>query len=154
VRLLQEEFDVKRLLVGGAILALCVGGMGSSFAGGNGAQKASLSPINPKNCGSEGESDGTGHGFVIFNAPGKPGATNGDILGEVSLKRGTPNADYAVRVSDSGGCHLLDAVLSTNGVGNGNAHIVTTGQPGAYYVVLQNLMDDTDGYSSSPVTVN
>jgi hypothetical protein len=133
--------------------------MGSSFAGnedGQGAQKRSLDAVTTQvqdQCEESGSNDATtgdAFGFVILNAPGKVGEVQ-KIVGEVSLKKAEPNQQFLVFLAQDGVC--TDAgTLSTNGQGNGNAHIDAAGTGGQYYVVLQDV-DQTERYASSPVTL-
>lgn len=115
-----------------------------------GARVAQLSPQNPSN-----DSDamhcnvgtGSGNGFVMFNAPGKPGSA---VLfeGEVALKNADPGATYAVFLQKNGSgnndmCNMV-GTLTTNTVGNGNDHIDTADTNansgvGSYYVVLKEM---------------
>ena len=51
---------------------------------------------------------------------------DGNVVAEVSLKGGLPNTTYNVRLiqTPSGSdCFTFDGTLTTNGQGNGNAHI-------------------------------
>jgi len=145
---------LRKIVVGGIGLALGVSTVLASgaFAGGNGAQRSGLS-ANAGSSTSECEpGDGTGGaGFVIFNAPGKPNDAN-KLIGEVSLKDGAPNTTYMVKVAtDSQNC-MPEGSLTTNGQGNGNAHIAdpTLGN-GTFYLVLTTGTDEA--FASGPVTV-
>lgn len=150
---------MKRLLVGGTILALGLSGLGTSFAGtaeGQGAQKRSLDAVTTdvdeqcEESGSNEATTGEGFGFVILNAPGKAGATE-KIVGEVSLKKAEPDQQFAVFLAQDGDC-IPAGTLSTNNQGNGNAHIDQPAVGGTYYVVLQDL-DNSERYASSPVAL-
>jgi hypothetical protein len=162
---------VKRLVVGGAVLALGLAGSGLASAGtdaGQGAQKTALSAVVPQDnhvCdSSETAKEVTGtNGFVILNAPGKVGAVK-KIVGEVSLKRGVPGM-YTVYLAQAGSAEGDDGVceltgtLTANDQGNGNSHIDTNkvdidvpGTGGEYYVVLRN-MTSKEIYASAPVNV-
>jgi hypothetical protein len=145
---------VRKLITGGIAVSLAVvtAAATGALAGGNGAQRSGLSPTagsNGNQC-QQGSGQGT-NGFVIVNAPGKPGAAK-KLIGEVSLKRGTPNTTYMVFVAtDSNSC-MPEGMLTTNGVGNGNAHIADpTLGGGTFYVVLQ--AGGNEAYASGPVTV-
>lgn len=130
-----------------------------AFAGGNGAQLSGLSPQSGNGMGDEcqiGSGDAT-NGFVMLNAPGKPGDAN-KLLGEVSLKRGPANADFIVNVAVNDGndkC-IPEGTLHTNGVGNGNSHIADMSglKNGSYYVVLQNASDMSEAFASGNLSVN
>lgn len=151
---------MRKIVVGG--LGLAAGASvvlaGGAFAGGNGAQLSGLSPQSGSNNDQCVEGSGAGtNGFVMLNAPGKPGDAS-KLLGEVSLKRGTANADYIVNVAQVGSndtC-MPEGMLHTNGVGNGNAHIADTSglKNGSYYVVLQNASDMSEAYASGTLNVN
>ena len=110
-----------------------------AFAGGNGAQRSGLSlqAGNGNDQCVEGSGNGT-NGFVLVNAPGKPGQAK-FVNGEVSLKNDSPgNQTYTVWIKDvdNDTCTPLPNALTTNNQGNGNAHIDTAGTSGTYYVVL------------------
>src|SRR3954467_619624 len=90
------------MITGGIAVSLAVvtAAATGAFAGGNGAARSGLSPRAGSTTGGQcqaGSGSGT-NGFVILNAPGKPGAAN-KLIGEVSLKRGTPDTTYMVKVS-------------------------------------------------------
>jgi hypothetical protein len=162
---------VKRLVVGGAVLALAVTGIGTSFAGndaGQGAQKSTLSAVTAQSghtCDSSktDTADDTFNGFVILNGPGKTGSMK-KIVGEVSLKNGEPG-DYIVYLAQAGanegddGMCQMTGTLTANQQGNGNSHIDTSkvdipvlGTGGTYYVVLQDPTGER--YASAPVLVS
>ena len=148
---------MRKILLGG--LGLIAAGStvlaSGAFAGGNGAARSGLTPAvhsGPldNQCQS---SDGTGgNGFVILNAAGKPDAAN-KLLGEVSLKNATPNTMYNVQVSVGNQNCMDEGTLTTNGEGNGNAHIAdpTLGS-GTFYVVL--TLGTQEAYASGPVTIH
>jgi hypothetical protein len=148
---------VKRTIIGAAVLALGLAGLGTSYAGtadGQGAQKRGLY-LQSGSATSECEShtpatDESANGFVILNAPGKVGATD-QVIGEVSLKKATPDTTFMVFLAQSGMCTNAGS-LTTNGQGNGNAHIDGMGAGGEYYVVLQDTMMN-ERYASAPATV-
>lgn len=150
---------MRKILVGGIAVALGVSTAvaGGAFAGGNGAQRSGLSPQagdsnNNDQC-VEGSGAGT-NGFVLVNAPGKPGAAR-FVNGEVSLKRDPAGATtYMVFIKDvDNDMCTPDGTLTTNGQGNGNAHLNTAGTSGTYYVVLQDAMGN-EKYASAAVTAN
>jgi hypothetical protein len=154
---------VKRLLVGGAILALGLSGMATGFADptpGQGAQKSPLSAVDTTNACDSSSDAGAGDttGFAILNGAGKVGAIK-KIVGEVSLKAGQPNSEYAVFVAEEGGDCMPTGTLSTNEVGHGNSHIDSShvdGFPaaaGTYYVVLQDA-DGSEVFASAPVPIS
>lgn len=125
------------------------------FAGGNGAEQSGISPQSGSLAGGQCQSsDGTGgNGFVMFNAPGQPGNAN-KLIGEVALKSAAPNTTYMVAVSVGNNNCMPEGSLTTNEVGNGNAHIADpTLANGTFYLVLT---DDAGNevYASGPVSVN
>ena len=137
------------LLASVAVVALG----GAASAGGNGAARSGLSPqagSNNDQCVA-GSGSGT-NGFAIVNAPGKPGEPR-FVNGEVSLKRGAANSVYTVWINDGSNC-LLEGMLATNGVGNGNHHLndASLGK-GTFYVVLQDASGN-EAFATAPVTVN
>jgi hypothetical protein len=147
---------VRKVITGGIAVGLGVTTAlaGGAFAGGNGAARSPLSVQTDANGNGDCQpGDGSGgHGFVIFNAPGKPGNAS-KLIGEVSLKHGGANTVYMVEVSVGGNNCMPEGMLKTNGVGNGNAHIADSSlkKGGTFYVVL------TDGngeeFASGAVTV-
>jgi hypothetical protein len=148
---------LRKIIVGGAAVALAVSTAvaGGAFAGGNGAQRSGLSPqAGNSQSGDQcvaGSGAGT-NGFVLVNAPGKPGAAR-FVNGEVSLKDGAPNTTYTVWLAtDSSNC-LPEGALTTNGQGNGNHHLNdATLKNGTYYVVLK--LGSDEAFASGPVSVN
>jgi hypothetical protein len=148
---------VRKIVIGGAAAALAASTALATgvFAGGNGAQRSGLSPQSGgMTAGQCQASDGTGgNGFVIFNAPGKPGAAS-KLIGEVSLKNAAPNTTYMVAVSVGADNCMPEGSLTTNEVGNGNAHIAdpTLGS-GSFYLVLTDE-SGSEAYASGPVTVS
>ena len=126
-----------------------------AFAGGNGAMRSGLSPQSGSIAGGQCNqgSGGGGNGFVILNAPGQPGHAS-KLIGEVSLKNGAPNTTYEVDVSMVGSQNcMMEAMLVTNGQGNGNAHIADSSLgTGSFYVVLTQAGDEK--YASGPLHVN
>ena len=136
----------------GAAVGLALSGAAAwaGTADGQGAQKSGLSPTAGSMSSQCNPGSGANtNGFSILNAPGKVGAVN-KINGEVSLKRATPNTTYVVNPADSSNNCRPVAMLTTNNVGNGNAHInVTPGMAGTYYVVLQDGMMN-EVFASAP----
>src|SRR4051794_7093212 len=115
---------LRKVITGGIAVTLAVATAAATgaFAGGNGAARSGLSPqsgSSPSQCDS-GSGGGT-NGFVILNAPGQPLNAKKPV-GEVSLKNATPDTTYMVKVSIGGTC-MPEGMLTTNGQGNGNAHI-------------------------------
>lgn len=148
---------MRKIIVGGAAVALAVSTAAATgaFAGGNGAQVSGLSPQAGSIAGGQCQpgSGAGGNGFVMLNAPGQPGNAI-KLIGEVSLKGASPNTTYMVAVSVGANNCMAETSLTTNGVGNGNAHIAdpTLGS-GSFYVVLTNA-DGSEAYASAPVSVN
>ena len=151
---------MRKIVVGGIGIALAASTVLASgaFAGGNGAQHSGLSPQS----GTTGDqcvkgSGAASNGFVMLNAPGKPGDAN-KLLGEVSLKRGPADTTYIVNVAvdDGNDVCIPEAELTTNGQGNGNAHIADMSglKNGSYYVVLQNKDTMQEEFASGNLTVN
>lgn len=124
-----------------------------AFAGGNGAGRSGLSPQSGNDTSQCVAGTGAGtNGFAIVNAPGQPGNAR-FVNGEVSLKGGDANSAYTVWLVDSNGNCLPEGALTTNTVGNGNAHLNdATLSGGTFYVVLQ---DDQmkEQFASGPITV-
>jgi hypothetical protein len=147
---------VRRVIIAAAATALGVTtaiATGAS-AGGNGAQLSGLSQQSGSTTSQCVQGSGAGtNGFVMLNAPGQPGNAS-KLIGEVSLKRGTPNTTYMVEVSVGNQNCMPEGTLTTNGVGNGNAHIAdpTLGS-GSFYVVLTDSTGN-EAFASGPVSVN
>jgi hypothetical protein len=145
---------VRKTILGGIAATASLGTLLASgaSAGGNGAQVSGLSPQGgslTSNCQS-GSGSG-GNGFVMLNAPGQPGNAS-KLIGEVSLKNGAPNTTYSVNVSVGDNNCMPEGTLTTNGVGNGNAHIADpTLGTGTFYVVL--TVGNSEAFASGPVTV-
>ena len=147
---------MRKIITGGIAVTLGVSTAlaAGAFAGGNGAQRSGLSPTAGDSNSQCNPGSGAGtNGFVIVNAPGKPGAAR-FINGEVSLKRGTANSVYTVWIAtDSSNC-MAEGMLMTNGQGNGNHHLNDAAfKNGTYYVVLQDS-NMQEAFASAPVTVN
>jgi hypothetical protein len=147
---------VRKTVMGGvaAALALSTAAATGALAGGNGAARSGLSP----QAGSDssqclpGSGAGT-NGFAIVNAPGQPGNAR-FVNGEVSLKRGAADSAYTVWIVDGDGNCLPAGALTTNGQGNGNAHLNDASlSDGTFYVVLQDATGK-EAFASAPVTVN
>ena len=149
---------MRKIVVGGIGLALGLSTVlaTGSFAGGNGAQRSGLSPKtsddNSDQC-QAGSGAGT-NGFVLVNAPGKPGAAR-FVNGEVSLKNDPAGATtYSVWLKDvDNDMCTMTGVLTTNAQGNGNSHIDTAGTSGTFFVVLQDS-HMKEAFASAPVTAN
>lgn len=146
---------MRKTILGGIAVTASLGAMLASgaFAGGNGAQVSGLAPQagnTTSNC--QPGSGAGGNGFVIINAPGQPGNAR-FVNGEVSLKNGPADSVFMVEVADSNGNCTPDGALTTNTVGNGNAHIDTAGTSGSYYVVLVDS-SGSEAYASAPVQAN
>lgn len=147
---------MRKVIIGAAAVALGATtaiATGAS-AGGNGAQRSGLSPQAGSQTSQCIEGTGAGtNGFVMLNAPGQPGNAS-KLIGEVSLKRGTPNTTYVVNVSVGNQNCMPEGTLTTNAVGNGNAHIADpTLGTGSYYVVLTDPSGN-EAYASGLVSVN
>jgi hypothetical protein len=152
-----EENLVRTALVGGVLATLSLTTMAATgaLAGGNGAARSGLSPMTTDDSQQCEAGSGAGeNGFAIVNAPGKPGEAR-FVNGEVSLKNGAPNATYMVKLSDGDAC-LPEGMLTTNGQGNGNAHLndATLTGGGTFFVVLVDASTMKEAYATAPVTVN
>ena len=106
-----------------ACLVVALAASGVAMAGGPpegaGATKAPLYCCDNCNC------CGETYGFAVMNTNG-----NGDLIVEVSVKKACPNAKYVVGVwqdtcAPDGSCTRL----TTNGQGNGNAHLKISAIP-------------------------
>jgi hypothetical protein len=100
-----------------ACLVVALAASGVAAAGGPppgaGATKAPLYCCDDCNCCAE------TYGFAVMNTNG-----NGDLIVEVSVKKACPDTDYKVVVcQDSCVPNCSCTVLTTNGQGNGNAHV-------------------------------
>lgn len=148
---------MRKIITGGVAVALGVSALaaGGAFAGGNGAQRSGLSPQSGNNNDQCVEGTGAGtNGFVLVNAPGKPGSAR-FVNGEVSLKNDPAGATtYTVWIDsvDNNTC-VMDGALTTNAQGNGNAHLATAGTSGTYYVVLKDASGN-EAFASQHVTAN
>lgn len=118
------------------VIVLALTMVGTVVAAPQGAGKAPLFDSTPYTC-AEGATDTTGptFGFVVLNTNSKPD-TDKDLIVQVSLKGATPNATYDIWVNqDPGACPLLTptapGALTTNVLGNGNAHVQVSRIPGA-----------------------
>jgi hypothetical protein len=111
-----------------AVAAAAAGATGALAAPppghGHGSIKAALQPTTtllPSQCAAA--TTGPAKGFAVLNAPGAPGATPGNVLGTVSLKRAAEkNTAFEVDLAIGGACVDTGAVLTTNTTGNGTAH--------------------------------
>lgn len=149
---------MRKIVTGGIAVALGVStivasGAFASNPDSNGAQRSGITTATDDGNDHCHTANGADHGFAIFNAPGKPGATI-KFNGEVSLKRGAINTLYNVYlVPDGGNCMTPTTMLMTNNVGNGNAHLARPGTgAGTYYIVLQDQMGH-EQFASGAVTV-
>ena len=146
---------MRKTILGGIAVTTSLGMVLASgaLAGGNGAQRSGLSANSGSSTSNCESSDGSGgNGFVILNAPGQPGGPGNKLVGEVSLKNGAPNTTYMVNVSVGNQNCMPEGTLTTNGVGNGNAHIADpTLGTGTFYVVL--TVGNSEAFASGPVTV-
>lgn len=148
---------MRKIITGGiaVVLGVSMAIASGAFAGGNGAQRSGLSPQagDGTNQCVEGSGSGT-NGFVLVNAPGKPGAAR-FVNGEVSLKNDSPgNQTYTVWLKDvDNDTCMMNAVLTTNNQGNGNAHLNSAGTSGEYYVVLKDA-NNQEKYASAAVLAN
>jgi hypothetical protein len=147
---------VRKTVMGGvaAALALSTAAATGALAGGNGAARSGLSPQAGSDSSQCVPGSGAGtNGFAIVNAPGQPGNAR-FVNGEVSLKRGAADSAYTVWIVDSDGNCLPAGALTTNGQGNGNAHLNDASlSDGTFYVVLQDATGK-EAFASAPVTVN
>jgi hypothetical protein len=147
---------VRKVIIGvaAAALGLTTALATGASAGGNGAQRSGLSPQQGSMTSQCVQGSGAGtNGFVMLNAPGKPGNAS-KLIGEVSLKRGATNTTYMVNVSVGNQNCMPEGTLTTNGVGNGNAHIADPSLGnGTFYVVLTDASGN-EVFASGPVTVN
>jgi hypothetical protein len=77
------------------------------------------------------DTSGPAFGFAVLNTD-----ANGDLIVQVSVKGGTRNSTYDIWVNqDPGACPLAvptaPGALTTNGQGNGNAHVTISRVAGA-----------------------
>ena len=156
---------MKRTVVVATVIGLALSGAGlASAKPGNGAQKAGLaeaSGLTPLGCGAaENAGKQTALGFVVLNAPGKPGSPR-KIVGEVAVKAAEPGTyDVLLATPSSGSCGDKVGTLTVNQQGQGNASIsAPTAEPGSYYVVLTqavldpNIPVSAERYASAPVSL-
>ena len=127
---------VTALAIGGASVASAKPGKGQS----NGAQKAGLAAVSALSplgsCkAAEGAGKQTATGFVVLNAPGKPGAPK-KIVGELAVKQAEPGT-YDVRLAAERGCGDKVGTLVVGDNGQGGASIAAPSKgAGTYYVTL------------------
>jgi hypothetical protein len=105
------------------LLTLVVAGVtaGVAAGGGNGSDKFVLrGPDSSADCDTGGLPGNTGDGgFAVINAP-----SDGTVEATVSLKGVAPNTTYNVYLIQGGAdCVTVDATITTNGQGNGTAHV-------------------------------
>jgi len=143
---------VRKTFLLASVAVMAVAAATSASAGGNGAARSGLSPQQGSGSNQCVAGSGAGeNGFAIVNAPGQPGNAR-FVNGEVSLKNAAPNHTYMVELNDGNGC-LPEGAITTNGQGNGNAHLNdATLSNGTFYVVL--LDGANEAYATAPVTVN
>lgn len=157
---------MKRTIVALTVTALSVAGAGAAAAkpgNGNGAVKSGLaaaSGLAPVSCQAAPSSTGqqTANGFVVLNAPGKPGQAH-KLLGQVALKGAQPGA-YDVRLVSGSGCGTSVGTLTVNQQGNGNLHFTQADRSsGTWHVVVTAAVLDPavplgqQRFASSPVAV-
>jgi hypothetical protein len=128
-----------------------VGAQAAGPAGAPGAQKeglvgpsanlfcVGLAPVPGENISQ------TGPGFVVFNQD----ISANTISANVVLKGADPNQPYVIRLvqSDGSDCLTVDATLTTNGQGNGQAQVIEPIDAGASAV---NVIVDTGSEFSNP----
>ena len=124
--------NIKKALVSGAISAALFGTMVASVFAGAGKAPLYNAPGN-LTCptGAQPAAADPTYGFAVINTTG-----NGVLQVQVSVKGGTPNATYDIWVNqDPGACPLAvptaPGALTTNGQGNGNAHVQVPAVAGA-----------------------
>jgi hypothetical protein len=103
-----------------AVTAFLGAAAGPAFAD-NGASKTPLLADSGGSCYSGASGGLTGYGFAIIKTNG-----NGTISAQVVLQNATPNQTYSleiVQTPSGSGCFVGTATLSTNGQGNGTAHL-------------------------------
>jgi hypothetical protein len=137
--------------VAAGALVLGLGGLPSASASsGHGAHKLSLTQTN-RSCGGAqiGETQQARFGFVNMIATGR-----GYVVASVVLKGAQPHTTYGVRVIQlvpgDGDCSSVDATLTTDALGNGNAMVhekVLAGATGVW-VALNNQADFTQFYAT------
>lgn len=135
----MRTFTTGVVTVGFGIAAMATGAVAGT-SDGQGAQKTALVRVDgdQNSCDNSGGGAGSATGFAILNAPGKVGSVS-KIVGEVSLKNAEPNTAFEVDLAMDGTCTPA-AMLTTNTVGNGNAHInIAFGSASQYWVVLRNV---------------
>lgn len=134
---------MKRTVIALTVTALAVGSAGIASAKpgkSNGAQKAGLAAVDAisplDSCRhAEGAGKQTPTGFVVLNAPGKPGAPK-KIVGELAVKKAEPGT-YDIRLAAESGCGEPIGTLVVGQNGQGNASIAAPGEgAGTYYVTL------------------
>lgn len=157
---------MKRTILTATVLGLALGGAGIATAKpSHGAQKSGLaaaSGLAPFSCQSGPASTGkqTALGFVVLNAPGRPGSPR-KIVGQVSVKAAAEGVYNVLLASGtSGSCGTKVATLTVDHQGQGSAAISSpTAQPGSYYVVLAQVLGNgvpvsPESYASAPVLLS
>ena len=148
---------MRKIVVGGIGLVLGASTMLASgaFAGGNGAQHATVGDGGGGNVATSGCHEGTaGNGWAILNAPGQPGNAR-FINGEVHLVNAVPGS-YMIMLGSagSGNCPTAAGTVTVKDNGIGNGHIyVSPGTVGSYFVALVDSAGN-EAYASTDVTIN
>jgi len=105
------------------VATLVVAGVTAGFAaaGAGGSQKFDLlGPTGNALCDGSGVLSGApgAYGFAVINAP-----SDGTVATTVSIKGQQPNTTYDIRlVQGVADCFTVDAMVTTNGQGNGTVH--------------------------------
>jgi hypothetical protein len=103
----------------GLVLLATALSAGTTFAGGNGAQKTTLLNTTSYSCGSGANPAPESASFAVLNAH------DNTLSAEVVLRKALPNATYTVWViqTPSGAdCGTPNLTITTNGQGNGTGH--------------------------------
>jgi hypothetical protein len=104
------------------VATLVVAGITAGYAAGGGGEKFPLlGPDGNAFCDGSGVISGEdgGFGFAVINAPG-----TGTVSATVSLKGLKANTEYFVSlIQGVPDCGTVDATITTNGNGNGTAHM-------------------------------
>ena len=133
------------LLAGAAILAsLAIPAMALA---GSGAQKVDMLAHAFGSCASGAAGGAPVVGFAVINED-----SAGNITAEVSLKGGTPNHTYALEIVQTPhgqGCGVPQGTLTTNGQGNGNAHLSVAALPGTTDAFVLIQPSDSLGFIAS-----
>ena len=129
----KEGIDMRRLVLVFLVVFMVAALGGVAIAQPPaGAGKAPLFHSDAYTCSAgAGATTGPRYGFVVMNTNAR-----GDLIVQVSVKRAEPNTTYDIWVNqDPGACPLAAATLvgalTTNRMGNGNAHLVVPRVAGA-----------------------